>query len=567
VIEFGLPHDRRLQIQKALVGGRVKEIARAKLSTYAEALLYHRGKPLDLSRHLFTLPLYNSTKKRLLLKCARQVSKSTSIANILITRCCLTPSLRVLYVSPSAQQTRQFSNEKLRPTLKDSPLIAKYFFNEHTCINQTYEKTFLNGSHMFLRYAFLTPDRARGIPCEVLALDEIQDILKNNVRVISESLSAADIVADTNLDQAGTVGVEIQAGTPKTFDNTIEDSWKLSTQNEWYVRCERHSPVHMVDLDDRAIGKAGPICDKCGGPINPLDGMWVRHNPDGEYWGFRISQLMVPWKLREDRWKEQIVWKMENWPEAQFHNEVLGLSYDNAAKPINTADVQRCCFPVAQIQGLNSSRFIDGPTTETRKYQLFGGVDWGEGREEGSIEHGKKTRASFTVLTIGAYVTENLFWTVYQKRYTGREIDPEFVKEDILRLVNLFGVELLGVDWGHGWGVNSWLFQQLGKHKVVQFYHSDNLAERKKWDPGGWKFIVNRNSVISSLLNDIKEGKFLFPVWEQFKEFADDILGVYVDYHSRNKKMYYEHSLDQPDDAMHSLLYARLAADTHLGRF
>ncbi len=31
--------------------------------------------------------------------------------------------------------------------------------------------------------------------------------------------------------------------------------------------------------------------------------------------------------------------------------------------------------------------------------------------------------------------------------------------------------------------------------------------------------------------------------------------------------MLYDHPIDQPDDALHSLLYAKLAADIMLGRF
>ena len=205
------------------------------------------------------LPIYNTRRKRLLLKTARQVSKSTSLCNILLTQCFLNTAMRVLYVSPSALQTRQFSNEKLRPAIYDSPLVMKYFFNRSSCIDQTFEKSFTNGSHMFLRYAFLTADRARGIPCELLCLDEIQDILRDNVRVISESLSAAGIMDDLGKD----LGVEIQAGTPKTFENTIEDSWSLSTQNEWMVPCSRHMPRHWVFLDSSAIGKEGPVCSKC----------------------------------------------------------------------------------------------------------------------------------------------------------------------------------------------------------------------------------------------------------------------------------------------------------------
>jgi hypothetical protein len=555
--------DLTLRITRWLEDGQARERIEAPASTWAQALIYHRRKPLRLHRHPFVVPIYNSSRKRLLFKTARQVAKSTTLCNILLVRSFLTPAMRTLYVSPSAAQTRQFSNEKIRPALADSPLVQKYFFNERTCINQTYEKSFTNGSHMFLRYAFLSADRARGIPSELLCLDEVQDILKDNTRVIAESLSATGIMDDTGSE----MGVEIQAGTPKTFENTIEDSWKISSQNEWFVPCDRHTPVHWNYLDINVIGKEGPICTKCGGPINPLQGQWVTMNPDGEYWGFRISQLMVPWKLHPLRWSKEIVFKMENWPEAQFSNEVLGLSYDNARKPIGRADLQRCCWPVNKQEPLDTSKYVARANKDTMRFRVFAGVDWGEGRAEGKTEHGKKRHASFTVFTAGAYVTSDKWWTIYQKRYVGKEIDPEFIKRDIIRLMQDLRVEVLGADWGHGWGINSWLFKQLGQTKVMQLMYSDSIGERKKWDPDRWCFVINRNAVISDLLEDLKAQKILLPEWVIAESYAEDILGIYADYNSRTRKTYFDHPLDQPDDSLHSLAYARLAANIDMGRF
>lgn len=556
--------DTTLDIKRLLADGRTQETITASLSTWAQGLLYHRRKPLDLSRHQFMLPIYNTQRKRLLLKTARQVSKSSSLCNILLTQCFLNKAMRVLYVSPSALQTRQFSNEKLRPAIYDSPLVMKYFFNKSSCIDQTFEKSFTNGSHMFLRYAFLTADRARGIPAELLTLDEIQDILRDNVRIISESLSAAGIMDDSGKD----LGVEIQAGTPKTFENTIEDSWQLSTQNEWMVPCPRHTPRVWNLLDASSIGKTGIVCSKCKEPMDVESGQWVSMNEGGEYYGFHVSQLQVPWKLSGDRWREEIVWKYENWNEGTFHNEVLGLSYDNAQKPINITDIQACCWPTNQVDTVDSSRFYEVPSQKHRQYEMFMGVDYGEGREEGKMEGGKKKHASFTVASIGCYVTPDKFWWVKIKRYRGKEIDPEFIKEDLVKDFHMFNVKIIGADWGHGWGMNSVLFRKLGQTRVMQFYHSDSLAERKKWDPDGWKFIVNRNAVISDFLADVKAGKFLYPVWGETKPaVADDLLGVYADFNSRTRRMYFDHPLDQPDDAMHSCIYTKLAADIHLGKF
>ena len=175
------------------------------------------------------------------------------------------------------------------------------------------------------------------------------------------------------------------------------------------------------------------------------------------------------------------------------------------------------------------------------------------------MEGGKKRHASFTVLTIGCFVREDVFWPFFMKRYEGREIDPEFVKSDILNWCGLFNVKMIGVDWGHGWGMNSHLVKRYGRERVMEFMYVANMKARYKWDPEGFFFKLNRSLAISEFLTSCKNKGLLLPVWEEAKEFVKDILGVYVDYNERMKTMYYDHPIDRPDDAMHSIIYSRVA--------
>jgi hypothetical protein len=534
--------------------GRTKRIVSASRSSMAQALLVHRRRPLRFDRHKFFLPVYDMEEKMILLKCGRQVAKSTTLCNLMVTECLVTEAYRTLYVSPSSLQTRQFSNEKLTPTINDSPVVLDHFLDMN-CIRQVFEKTFTNGSHIFLRYAFLTADRARGIPADRLFLDEIQDILKDNVKVIAECLSFSDY------------GYELYAGTPKTMDNTIEEYWKWSTQMEWMVPCPMHTPVHwnLLGLDN--IGKEYLICDKCGNRIHAEAGQWVVTNPGGQYIGFHVTQLMVPWKQEEDRWKKEIIWKYENWPTAVFHNEVLGESHDLASKPITQTEIMQCCYPINKRDNVKSQHLMQAPTGPMPGMMNYAGVDWGEGRSEGKSEGGKKRHASFTVLTIGTFISDDMFWPYFIKRYEGREIDPEFIKTDITQKCFQFGVNIIGCDYGHGWGMNSHLINRLGRDKVMEFMYVPKLGARIKWDKVAFNFKVNRSMAISNFITALKEQQVLLPVWEEFERFAKDILGVYIDYNERMKTMYYDHPIDQPDDAMHSILYARMAGLIGRGKY
>lgn len=528
-------------------------------SDIAQSILYHLGKPLCLNNHAFMLPIYNDEDQRLVLKCSRQVAKSTTVCNLQIIEAIISPHWRSLYVSPSALQTRQYSNEKLRPTLNDSPFIRKIFLGKGIT-DQVFEKTLLNGSYMFLRYAFLTAARARGIPASRVFFDEAQDLLKDNIKVISQSLSASRLAA-------GVPGMELLCGTPMTFSNTLEEYWQWSTQNEWMVPCECKSPHYWNLIGPDNIGKKSLICSSCGKKINPTHGQWVTMAQGEHYVGYHISQLMVPWKQSEEAWTNEIVLPFEKWPESKFHNEILGLSFDTASAPITRMDIQKCCYPVKKIEGKEFPDFIHKRSLKTSGLRIFAGVDWGEGRGEGAVVAGRKKFASWTVFTMGCYINDQLFWPFMMKRYTGKDIDPERIIPDILHLCGHWNVEVLGADWGHGWGMNSRLIHGRGRQGVMQFAYSTSLGERKRWDPDAYKFIINRNAILAQIFQEIKEGKYYFPEWEKFEPFAKDILAEYVEYNDRTRTMMYDHPIDQPDDGLHSLAYCKLAADISMGRF
>jgi hypothetical protein len=536
-----------------------KPVFRGRKSDIAQSVLHHLGRPLRLDNHAFMMPVYNDNEPRLVLKCSRQVAKSTTICNLQVLESVIRPHWRSLYVSPSALQTRQYSNEKLRPTIYDSPFLKDVFIGKGIT-DQVFEKTLLNGSYMFLRYAFLTAARARGIPASRVFFDEAQDLLKDNIKVISQSLSASRLAA-------GVEGSELLAGTPLTFSNTLEEYWNWSTQNEWLVPCDCKLPRYWNFLDESCIGKQGLICSNCGKAINPNEGQWVSFQPDEFYVGYHISQLMVPWKQSPEAWRAEIVLPFEKWPESKFFNEILGFSFDTASAPVTRMDVQRCCWPDKQVEGRETKRFAHQRSSSHSGIRIFAGIDWGEGREEGERVGGLKKYASWTVLTLGGYINEELFWPFMMKRYVGKEIDPELILPDVLHICGYWNVEVIGADWGHGWGMNSRLFKARGRDGVMQFAYSTSLGERKRWDPNAFKFIVNRNAVLSQLFQDIKANRFMFPEWEEFEPFAKDIMAEYVEYNERTRTMMYDHPLDQPDDALHSLAYCKLAADVSMGRF
>jgi len=542
------------RVKQFMPDGSVQTKVKATRSAFAQTLLYlEKGVPFRLNDREYLVQVYDFPAPKVLMLCGRQVEKSTSASAWSVTDCCLIPNHQILYVSPAADQTRNFSTQKIKPMMEDSPLVKKFFISG-AVEQQVFNKGFLNGSRIMLRYSFLTADRIRGISASKLCIDEIQDILMDNIPVIQECISHSHNPT------------QLYTGTPKTFDNPLTKMWEASMQHEWVIKCTGCNYQNVLGFKN--IGKKGPICSKCGKKLITQTGQWVRMTKgDGNFAAFRVTQLMVTWKQTEERWHSDIILPMEGpnkIAENVYYNEKLGQPFDSSDKPITKEELIVACDRTPNKRWRTIG---DDDAAKVRHYKIVGGVDWGTGGKL-KTDSGKKKHASFTALTLAATNGEGRFWPFYFKKYVKAQADPNFIRDDIIRLHNLFGVALWGVDWGFGWGINNQLFRDLPK-RVMQFQYVPNQREKRRWDSDGYKFQLSRTMVMSEFFNDIKRGAWQFPSWEEFEWISNDILCIFKDFSSNpaaKNQLYYNHPLDRPDDFCHSLIYARTANDILLGR-
>lgn len=391
-------------------------------------------------------------------------------------------------------------------------------------------------------------------------LDEIQDFVTSEIPVIMECTS--------HFPEARI----LMAGTPKSHDNPIEIYWGSTSQNEWMVKCRHCGKWNFLDEQNIAATELyisgalppGPVCKGCQKSIYPhQDGKWVSFKSGQSIVGYRIPQLMVPWICGlYDQWLK-LLWKRDNYPFGQFNNEVLGLSHDSASKPITREELIECCADYS----LWAPTDLNSILQQARRYQLTAGVDWGEGNDGSEKSPTGKIRvASYTVLTIGAYIDQRIWRTLLIKKYQGKEIEPDYIVKDIVRIVNALDIKLVGVDWGHGWGVNNQLIRYLGPKRVVQYQHLPKLKQKMKWDALGFRYHLSRNFMMSELFFDIRNKLVQFPKWREFEIYAKDILGIYAEYVEYRREIKFDHRPSDPDDFFHSLLYAKLTSDVYLGK-
>lgn len=482
---------------------------------------------------------YNTPSKRILLLAGRQVEKSTLLGNKSLTMACLIPHFKVLYVSPSSTQTKEFSKARLKEAIETSPAL-KMWFPEHLTDN-VFEKMAINRSRITLRYAFLNADRVRGLSADLIMIDEFQDILLDNIPVIEEAASHSPFKHFS------------YSGTPKSLDNPMQYYWDTySTQNEFCIPCERHGlpknpgSWHWNILGERNIGVRGLICDKCGELINARNpnARWVQTgNPDPKFdlfEGFRISQLMVPWI----EWSG-ILTKYNSYPRARFYNEVLGLSFDSGQRPLTRADVYDNCDPALEL----NPEYIKKLQQRLGSAQIYAGIDWGQ-----------DSTNSFTILTLGAYI-DGKFTIFFLHRFQGAESEPKEQIRKIKGILKAFKVTRIGTDYGGGFWPNDDLLREFGSQMVHRYQYS-TPGVFVKWDQHLGRFIVHRSEVMSAIFNAIKRRSvFRFPRWKDFASpFASDMLSIFSEYNERTRLTEYKKSPNTTDDTMHSLVFCFLVS-------
>lgn len=522
---------------------------------FTEFAVQHKGVPIDLSRRPWLPDIYNfsvtqdpgeESRRKLLLVFGRQSEKSTTVGNMFLSLANLIPYLRLLYVTASHAQMREFSDERLRAVISDSPRLQLLTGDGLGVgmreVQNVLTKRWISHAKITLRSVYKNADRVRGIPSDVLGVDELQDILVDNLPVIEETLFAS------SLDEGP---ISIYAGTPKSFDNAIEYYWnRYSTQNEWMTKCSSCGFWNCVD--EKHIRPWGLACEKCEKEINPVDGQrqWVRFGKRDQEWeGFHLCQPIVLYAYRHmpdvfnRKWRG-LVGKRKRYSRQKFMNEVMGRSHDSGTKPVTLEEVRRCCAPGLQMMERPPKNIVNGMT--------WAGIDWGGGE------------VSYSILSIWRYDNQGRFQCCYAKRYEGIESDSDYVIDDMIKTCARYKITRIGADWGFGFHANPRLRKAFGAAKVIFYAHTGSQKEKVHWDKAGGKFTTHRTRVLQDFFNLIKTGPsaggVVFPNWEQFETFANDILAVYQEFSEQRREMVFDHPKGSPDDFLHTCVYALLAS-------
>jgi len=501
------------------------KIIRIAPSQFTERFLHLNGKPFSFQNYEFMKPIYDLDSPEIVMKFSRQTSKSTTMANVMMSKSAMIPHFKQLYVSPSVDQTKIFSGDRVAPVIESSPLIKKHYINSNVSQN-VFTKRFLNGSTLYLRYALQSADRLRGLSTDINYFDEAQDLNMDIIPVINQSMSRS-------LHKR-----TVFAGTPKRTKGTLAELWYRSTMYEWFSKCGHCNKWNF--LDQKNVGLYGVICRYCGEHLDTRKGQWISTgDPTSRTKGFRVNILMfesAPWV----DWQTDVIDYRKTCPnDAIFYNEVLGLEYDEGVQPITLADLRRCATGGPMIEDPTSVHLSSTQTTL--------GLDYGPVNSNKS-----KTVASIIQRCEGKTKV------LYLKRYKGHEADYSFIHSDIPGLFAKWHVAVIGADAGLGDGPNSEIRGRIGQpERLIAFRHSGSQRAKAKWNPKSNEYTLNRNMVMTDLFRKIKNRQIEFPRWEDFEPFADDFLNIVIEYDDHAGT--YKYVNTGPDDALHSILFGELA--------
>lgn len=514
-----------------------------------------KNKPFSIEgREQFHVLFSHELVREQIILSGRQLGKSVSLSRSEILSNITIPNYQILYVAPLQEQTRRYSDLYINETIQSCPLAQRLqdkslagVLSDAKIIRATGHQSFANGSGIQLTYAKTSADRARGIFCDQLDVDETQDVSGDSLPIIQESLTASEF------------GVTRYTGTAKVVENLIEAKWQKSSMCEWVMRCDHCGSWNIPTLEHgvlKMIQADGMHCLHCGGRLDVSHGKWVAAYEDRmkTFRGYHIPQVVCPFIVNNKNNWDKLLHKLLNGVLATFIQENLGISYSVGQRLITMQHLQRQCL-------LPSTKTLQEEikSNPARYTYIVAGIDWG-GAE----------LSSFTVLTIIGIRPNGRIDVLWAERYRG--FDPDEQMAAIAKACAFYGVTAVGADVGMGLDKNIILSKRFGL-PIVQIQYTRQLKLFGKNQSRGRTntvqcWTIDKVMALDVLFLAIRNRKIFFPKEETFKsQFLPDILSPYettTEVGGLTHRLYLR-SEAQPDDFCHALCFASMVAMKLLG--
>lgn len=231
---------------------------RSTLDSHSEGVPISRLLPLlfRLKSHPYSLewshfmfePMFRTknTPRVLILKCGRQVSKSTSLAANQILRAFVQPDYNILTVMPLFEQVRKFSQNYVRPFIITSGIKSHLIGDLGS--DSVLQRAIGQNSSLFYSYSSGDPNRVRGIPADECNFDECCApntkvmLAAGGTREVAELLPGDEIVSfapSTDMELSTSI-------VQRVLSKGARPCWRVTLENDSYLECTDNERIYTT---------------------------------------------------------------------------------------------------------------------------------------------------------------------------------------------------------------------------------------------------------------------------------------------------------------------------------
>lgn len=484
----------------------------------------------DIYRYIGVKALEKTSKPVILVK-GRQVG-GTVMANALeqffmgsgLFGTGLRPPIRVLHAFPILEQAAVYSKTQFSQMINNSKPVGdpnakkgvKSKSYMQSCLDTSTQtndslhfKQFIGGNYIFIDSLGVDADRIRGRTVDVLFIDEAQDISGSAISNTTKILTAAKYGRPGD-------GVQVYFGTPKKKGSDFYKMWQTSTQQYYYLGCEKckkHFPLYTPESDEwEKIWLYGFIvkCTHCGQEQDKREaaerGKWIgsKSIDDALMIGFHINQLYMPHFTKEKVLSEKPGVHPIN-TERAYKNEVLGEFYQGDTSPITIEEIHQMCG--------EKERKMRAHIAPGEEQMVIMGIDYGARADLEQMANPEKqsTRGqSYSTAVVMSVKGPNLFSIEFATKF--RRNDMESKKGLIEQIMKQYSVQLAVGDIGFSQDFSEMMHQAYGdKYLVSRAHNKVNNKVKFNKDSFPKEITFERDFYIGEMFDLMKKGQVKFP--------------------------------------------------------
>jgi len=271
--------------------------------------------------------------------------------------------LNVIYFFPTRTDVLEFSKSRVGPLLADNPFLSKTMTDTDTAGLKR-----IGEAHLYFR-GMQSKVGIKSVPADMVAFDELD-----------EATPEAKVMARERLSHSNYKRI-IELSNPSLPDYGVDESYQLSDQRHWTLKCPSCGEWTALDKEFPAkIGEEVRIilqrpddtfyraCPKCAAELDLAAGEWVADFPNRSIHGYRISQLF---SSKVDPGEILHEYRMTRYPD-RFYNLKIGIPWADLERRLDIMSVLSLCGDTPMVEkGDDGSVYFMGVDTGSQLHVVI----------------------------------------------------------------------------------------------------------------------------------------------------------------------------------------------------